>query len=669
MELKDIKGIGKIRIKELESKGIFTPIDLLNVFPSKYISFSKIDGFSQVNEGETLTIKATMVEEAKVVRFKGNSYTFSRFLCSKTNKIFGAVWYGQAFMKNNLKLNMSYYLIGKTNKKKQLVVTNYYGIEKIESDIIPVYGKGSGLTKAVQTSAVKQILFSLESLSQIDVPLSGEKSKITTLEEAYREVHFPSSIENIEEAKKRIALEDLVLLAALEAEINKQKTKAKIAYTNDIVEKFKSLCPYNLTGDQEKVIGEIFEDLKSDKPMNRLLIGDVGSGKTIVAFFALYACCNAGHSGIMVAPTEILAKQHYENAQKLFYGCNNVNCRLLTSTTPRKEREEIICGLKSGQINVLISTHAAFNDKIVMPKLSLVITDEQHRFGVKERAILTQKNEGIDSLVMSATPIPRSLAIVLFGGLNVSEIKERPSGESKISTKLVREEKEEDMWNYLKKEVIDNAGKCFVVVPRIQNINEESSLYSTTDIYEKITKKYGIDGDIISIVHGKTDKEQAEKLIEEFKSGNKKILISTTIVEVGIDVKQANLMVIYNAERFGLATLHQLRGRIGRDGRTGYCFLMTENVNEKSENRLKLFKENNDGLLLAEEDLKLRGAGTLYGTQQHGTNEIFVNINFSYDEYKKAKGIYDSLEENIKSQLKEKASQKFGDIYKKIVLN
>ena len=316
----------------------------------------------------------------------------------------------------------------------------------------------------------------------------------------------------------------------------------------------------------------------------------------------------------------------------------------------------------------MISTHSSLNDKVAFKSLGLVVTDEQHRFGVSERAKIAKKGDNPDVLVMTATPIPRSLSLVLFGGLEVSEIKSRPAGESKIKTNLVSSKKEQDMWNFIHNEINHNNGKCFVIVPRVEDTGEESSLISVDQMKKRLIG-FGINESIIATAHGKMDKMITSEMINEFKNGNKKILIGTTIVEVGIDIPDANLMVIYNGERFGLATLHQLRGRVGRDGREGYCFVLAESSEEKSFMRLEVFKKYNSGVKLAEEDLKQRGAGTLYGSKQHGASEVFVNLNFSIDSYKKAKNIIEQLPMEEQQQISTLADIRFGKIYESVVLN
>lgn len=661
MELKDIKGLGPSRIKALNEKGIRSPIDLLNTFPTKYCDFSSIDEFSRL-EGASFTLKATLVEEAKAVYFKGLSYTIATFRCTKNGKKFKAVWFKQPFMKNNLRMDSTYFLMGKVNKKGQLVVSKSYEASRIDDTLVPIYGSSAGLSSAIFSTSVKNILESGEKFSLID----GECGEIDVIE-AYREIHFPTNLDNLENAKKRISLEDLVLLASLESKISANKTEKNRAYKDGLIEEFKELCPFELTVDQNKVLSEIEADMLGKMPMNRLVVGDVGSGKTMVALGALYLAIKSGYQGVMLCPTEILAKQHCENAKKIFANLG-FEIQLLVGSLKSKEKKEVVEKINCGESRLIIATHAALSEDVKPPRLALVITDEQHRFGVGHRAILSSKGNEVDSIVMSATPIPRSLALVLFGGLSSSTINSRPFGESKISTSLVSMEKETSMWEFIKKEISQNSGKCFVVAPRISE-GENEEIYSVSDIKEKLVCDFGFNENKIAVVHGKMKKEESDSLINEFKNGAKDILISTTIIEVGIDVKEANIMVIYNSERFGLASLHQLRGRVGRDGREGYCFCMLGTSSEQSVERIKLFKKYNDGIKLAEEDLKLRGAGTIYGTKQSGTSEVFLKIDFSLDEYNKAKEIFKSLSEAKKDELVAIAEERFGDIYKKVVLN
>jgi len=660
MELKDIKGFGKARLEALEERGILTPLDLLKLEPNKYLDYSYIGEIDKKTDA-TQTVRSRVLGGTRSAYFRGKSSVTTKMVDVQSVTPFTAVWFNQPFMKNNLHEDDEYFLTGKFNRAHQFVVQRMMKCEKVDNDLIPVYKKDSALSSQLIRDAIKQILEWNENYSLLQ---EGEVE--TSLNDAFKELHFPTSLENLERAKERIGFEDLVKLAALEIKLEKQKTEKTRTYNMNAVDEFISACPFTLTEDQSRALDEICEDMKNPMVMNRLLLGDVGSGKTLVALGATYLAVSSGYQAVIMCPTEILAEQHFETAQK-FLSNLGVRVGLLHSRLKSKDKSQILSEVKSGEIQLLVSTHSSLSDKVEFENLALVITDEQHRFGVEQRAKIAQKSENPDCLVMSATPIPRSLSLVLFGGLLVSEIKSRPAGESKIKTNLVPSTKEEDMWKFLTREIEENMGKCFVIVPRIED-SENSSLHSTTEIKNRIVK-FGADENMIAVIHGKTDKEEALKIIEDFKNGEKKILVSTTIVEVGIDVKSANLMVIYNGERFGLATLHQLRGRIGRDGREGFCFVLSDGATDVSSKRLETFKKCNSGITLAEEDLKLRGAGTLYGTKQHGANEIFLKFNFRVEEYQKARALVNSMSEARIDEIYTHAEKDFGEIYKSVVMN
>ena len=660
MELCDIKGFGKARLEALEERGILTPLDLLKLEPSKYLDYSSIGEIDKKTDA-TQTVRARVLGGTRSAYFKGKSSVTTKMVEVNSVTPFTAVWFNQPFMKNNLHEDDEYFLTGKFNRAHQFAVQRMMSIEKVDTNLVPVYKKDATLSSAIIRDAIKQILETDENYS---VLLESETE--TSLNEAFKELHFPTTIENLEEAKKRIAFEKLVLLASIQEKVEKTATKKNRTYLDDDLNDFMSACPFELTADQKTALDEIIKDMKSKKVMNRMLIGDVGSGKTVVALATAYLAIKSGYQAVILCPTEILAEQHYETAEKLFSKLSVKTC-LLHSKLKKSEKDALIESLKSGECGLLVSTHSSLSDKVEFQDLALVITDEQHRFGVEQRAKIAQKSENPDSLVMSATPIPRSLSLVLFGGLEVSDIKSRPAGETKIKTKLVPKSKEKGMWEFIQTEIDNNNGKCFVIVPRIADTGDEN-IHSVEEVFNRLVE-FGVNKNKIAIVHGKTESKETQKIINDFKSGDVKIVISTTIVEVGIDVKSANLMVIYNGERFGLASLHQLRGRIGRDGREGYCFVLTEKTTETSAKRLEIFKTCNNGLTLAEEDLKLRGAGTLYGTKQHGENEIFVNLNFSIDEYEKARVLIKSMDETRLDEIHAHAEREFGEIYKSVVLN
>lgn len=661
MELSEISGLGEKRLDTLSKQGINNSFQLLDYHPYKYYDFTAIDRFD-ANAPNSILVRAKAITEAKAVFFKGLNYVISEFEEIETQKKFKAVWYNQPFMKNNIHKEEEYFLYGKPNSKKQLVVQKYFVASKEDKHILSCYKALDGLSSGTIRKSISQILSDYDNFigkESAEIEIEG----LMPLKEAYTKLHFPESLEEIEDARFRINLDRLLLFVALESMIQNDKEKKEYKYKDISISDFQKILPYTLTSGQSEAISSIFCDMDKDIAMNRLVLGDVGSGKTMVAFAAIYKAVMTGFQAVMLCPTEVLASQHFENAKKIFSG---YNVAFLHSGISAKEYSKIQEEIQLGIVQIVIATHSVLSDKIKFKNLSLVITDEQHRFGVEQRANLSKK-QTIDQIIMSATPIPRSLALVLYGGLNVSEILDRPGGESKIQTNLLSSKKLVDMWNFIAKELNENNKKCFVVAPRVYD--GEGELKSVGDIEKEIRGLGLFKSDEILCVHGKMNSKDSDRIIQEFRDGDAKVLIATTIIEVGIDIKPANIMVIYNAERFGLGTLHQLRGRVGRDGSQGFCFCISDELNEISAKRLKIFKENNNGLKIAEEDLKLRGSGTLYGTKQHGVNEIFAEIGFSVNGFERAKEIWKGLKEEEKSLLKARALSSYGDLYKKIVIN
>ena len=658
MKLQDIYGFGAKRLEALNSVGIKTDIDLLNYLPYKYYNFTEINTFSK-NVDTQLLVCGKVVVEPKCVFLKGLSYCVVGFEDTTTNEKFNSVWYNQPFIKNNIEMNGHYYLIGKLNNKHQLVVQSYFSLSKANEKIMPCYKPIDNVSSLTIKKAIKQILENVEETDTKDNSV-GLMNKMT----AYHEVHFPTSIEKIEEAKFRLNVEELLNFVALEKYLTDNRNKRIISYKNISISEFERLLPFSLTSDQKSAIKDVFEDMNSSYTMNRLILGDVGSGKTMVAFASIFKCVNSGFQAVMLCPTDVLGSQHFQNAKKIFGG----DVCYLHSGLKSSEKKLILNGIKTGLYKVIIATHSVLSDEVQFNNLALVITDEQHRFGVMQRGQLSSKYS-VDQIVMSATPIPRSLSLVLFGGLKTSVINARPNGESHIKTNILSSKKVLDMWHFLTDEINKTKRKCFVVVPKISE-DETEKLASTKSIVKYLVDNKIFSSDEILEVNGKMDREKANKTLEKFRDDNsKKVLVATTVIEVGIDVHQANMMVIYNADRFGLATLHQLRGRVGRDGAEGYCFLISDNISEISKERLQVLKANNNGLKIAEEDLKLRGAGSLYGTSQHGVEELFSNVNFSIEAFDKAKELWKVLPSNEKTEILNRALNSYGDLYKKIVFN
>lgn len=666
MELKDINGIGKVRLGKFESNNIKSVTDLLNYYPYKYYNFTATCAFNKSNK-LPVTIKTTVVGNAKAVFFGGKSYTICKMEDNAGND-FNAVWFNQPFMKNNLLEGNVYFLYGAVNNKNQFVVQKSFRAEKTETNIVPVYKSLDGIPSGVIRNCVNSVLTQEGAVRSVIPECIEAENGLESLYGAYRNIHLAEDTEKIEPAKERVGLETLILLAALEASVLRTHAIKPYSYTATNIADFEAMANLTLTQSQKSAIQECFSDMDNKECMNRLVLGDVGSGKTMVAFACAQKVMASGGQTILLCPTEILATQHFHNALKIW---KDGEVELLIGSTPGAEGRRIKESLVSGKTKLLISTHACLSDNVQVPNLMLVITDEQHRFGVGQRAKLSNKGNAVDTIIMSATPIPRSLSLVLFGGLKVSELKERPNGESKIKTNIVSMQKVKDMWNFIADNIANKNAKVMVVVPRINSDNdsEGSQLISVYDAEKEIKDTGLFDSDTIGVMHGKMKSEEKDCIMEQFKHGAVKVLVSTTVIEVGVDVKDANIMVVYNADNFGLATLHQLRGRVGRDGREGYCFCVVGAVSDVTAKRLRVFKENNNGLKIAEEDLKLRGAGTLYGTSQHGYNELYSVAGFSVDGYNKAKEIFNKLPKADKEQIAQIAESKFGEMYKNIVFN
>lgn len=652
MELTVIKGIGSARKKAFEDANIFSCEDLINYLPYKYYDFSKTEPFS--DDGNVRLIKALVIDNPKIVKARTNLSFITCKLNDEIGHSFNAVWFNQAFIKSQLYIGQTVYLYGKNSPKKK----NTFNVllmkteEKLKNfGLFPVYHSISGIGQATISEIINK---SLELLNFTSV-LSDRfllKYNLIGLQKAYEIIHNPKNIKELQSAKLTIDIESLLPIMAMNEDKRlSSKTERIYIYKNitKYINEFISLLPYTLTKDQQNAINDIANDFECNKSMNRLLQGDVGSGKTIVALFGAFVASKNGFQSAIIAPTEILAKQHYETSKKLFADLG-INIALLTSSTTNLERQSIKFDLKNGKINIIIGTHSIFSEDIQFKILSYAVIDEQHRFGVEERAVIKTKSPSVDILVMSATPIPRSLALVVYGNLDFSTLHTRPNV-ANIQTNLVIKSKQEAMWNYIKNQ-ISLGSKAYVVCSKIDEENENDSVISRSakNMFDYLSQIFAKDE--IGLIHGKLKKETTDKVIEKFKTGKIKVLVSTTIVEVGVDIPDSNIMVIVSPERFGLATLHQLRGRIGRNGKESFCFCLADNLNEKSYERVNYFKNHLNGFEIAEFDLKTRGAGTMLGTNQHGQSDNLIS-NFSAETYILARKIFDEIktDELIMSKL------------------
>jgi len=614
MELTSIKGIGEARKKSFEENGIFSCEDLISYFPYKYYDFTKTKPFA--DDGKVRLIKATAIESPKIVKARGN---LSFVICKMNDEIghtFQAVWFNQTFIRSQLYLGITVYLYGKNSPKKK----NTFNVllmkkeDKLtEFGLLPVYHSIDGVGSATITDTVSKSLEMLE-ISDVLPDNLLLKYNLLNLKDAYKLIHEPKTYENITKAQERISVQELLAVLSANREDKIIGREDRLYYYENITklkEMYCCLLPFTLTKDQNEAIDDIISDFKLNKSMNRLLQGDVGSGKTVVSFFGAFVSAKNGFQSAIVAPTEILAKQHYETAQK-FFDETGLRVSLLTSSVTAFERQAILERLKAGQIDILIGTHSVLSDEVIFKNLAYVVIDEQHRFGVEQRAIIKQKGKAVDVLVMSATPIPRSLALVVYGNLDFSTIHTRPNA-TNITTNLVIKQKQPAMWEYIRNK-IESGSKVYVVCSKIDEENEDDEVlqFSAKNMYNFLCKLF--DSMDVGLIHGKLKKESQDKVIESFRVGRIKILVSTTIVEVGVDIPDSDIMVIASPERFGLSTLHQLRGRIGRNGKESHCFCLANNLKEHSFERVNYFKNHMNGFEIAEFDLKTRGAGTKFGT-------------------------------------------------------
>lgn len=611
MELNKIEGITNRYIKLLNTLGIYTAEDLMEYYPYRYQVYN-VDNISSVQDKSNVVIegKINSIPLVRYIRGKLNILTFKMLTNMKEINV---TIYNRAFMKKNLTPLKDITVIGKYDEKKNLVVASNILLSKIDNGSIEsIYHLTSGLSN-------NQINKFINNASTLDLKIDdyipeylNTKYNFISKKKAIEKIHFPKDISEVKEAKLKLIYEELFKfmfkINYLKFEKTKEeKTSVKVC-SKDKLDSFINSLPFSLTKDQISSINDIYKDMTSNKRMNRLLCGDVGSGKTIVAVLASYINFIAGYQTALMVPTEILAKQHFENISKLFKSLN-INIEILLGKTKKKDKEKIYEELKSGRINLLIGTHSLLNEKVEFNNLGLVITDEQHRFGVAQRENLRTKGKLPDILYMSATPIPRTYALTIYGDMDISLIKTKPSGRKEVKT-IIKSESEIKEVLYMMLEEIKKGHQVYVVSPLIED--NASALSSALELEKKI--KMAFSNKIkVGLLHGKLSNDEKENIMNDFKNGDIKVLVSTTVIEVGVDVENATMMVIFNADRFGLATLHQLRGRIGRNDLDCSCILIG-NLNQ----RLKVLEESNDGFYITEKDYEMRKEGDLFGVKQSG---------------------------------------------------
>lgn len=617
--LDEIKGIGPKTILSLNSLGIYTLDDLLNYFPYRY-NILKPVSLSTASDDDQVLINGYIENPIKVFFIKKNLNKLS-FKLNTGTELINVTIFNRAFIKQNLSVGKQISVLGKYNRKNNTFVANDIKLVPILRETIePVYHLNAGLKRSSFIKIIDNALSKNYFVTNNIPDYLMNKYKFVDKMVAIKDIHKPINLQSIKDSKLMLIYEELFtfMLKMNYLKLNQKNVDEfyERMIKEDKVNKFIETLPFTLTNDQVNAIEEIKNDFNNPKRMNRLILGDVGSGKTIVAFIALYMNYITGYQGVMMAPTEILAKQHYENMINLFKNFD-LKMELLTSSTLKKTRSDIIKRLASGDVDVLIGTHSVLNDEIIFKNLGLVVTDEQHRFGVNQRNMLQKKGRLSDVLYLSATPIPRTLALTLFGDMDITEIKSKPSNRKPIETKLFKNKDIKDVL-FMMLDEIKKGHQIYLVAPLIEDENE-TGMETVKELKNKIDTAFNHKIPI-DILHGKLKNKDKEEIMNNFKLNKTKILISTTVIEVGVDVKNATMMVIFNAERFGLATLHQLRGRIGRNDLESKCIL----ISDYDTPRLKILEESNDGFYISEKDFELRGSGDLFGVKQSGDMDFKI---------------------------------------------
>lgn len=675
MELKDIKGIGEKKIALLNKLGIFTVNNLLEYFPYSYIDTTKFKKISEITEEGSYSYRLKII--SLMENRKKRNIRVTKFLAMDEEMNYCTiVYFNNIFISKNLKINNVYEMYGRAKlfgKNVEIQSPTMQNKANIIGSIIPQYHLCKGisnldLVKIIQNLLKKNSYFEEKLPSNILNELNLE-----SYDNAIRNIHFPKDNESFITAKRRLSFDEIFYFQLSMKKLKRNNENAiKFEIKDETFDFIKSFS-FKLTNSQNKVLDDIFKDMSNDKQMNRLVQGDVGCGKTIISFIAMFNIVKNGFQSVLMAPTEILARQHYENAKKLFSDYN-IKVDLLVGSLKESEKKTIREKIKNGEIDIIIGTHAVFQEKVVYKNLGFVITDEQHRFGVKQRLLLSKKSKNPDILVMSATPIPRTVGLVMFCDLDISTIDELPSGRGKINTYFVDENYEERYMNFIKKHISEGR-QAYIVCPLVDE-SDTLELQSVINLYERLKERYFQDVEI-EFIHGKIKPIDKDKIMKNFENGKIKVLVATTVIEVGINVPNSNIMVIYNAERFGLSQLHQLRGRIGRGNYESFCILVSNNKSTNVKKRMDIMCSSNDGFYISEQDFLLRGYGDILGYRQSGEARFkILNIQKDYELLKSAIKYVDEIlkddfnfEKNENQVVKRNVDEFIQNLSNNIIMN
>ena len=643
--ISNISGVSDARLVYFQKLGIFSVADMLYYFPKNYENRMNVKTVSQLREEELATVTVQILDVS--TRRVRQNLTLIQLLCEDETGEIKVTFFNQKYLINKLTVGKTVTLSGKVNRRIGYVEMTNPAVQKeipsgnFSENYIPRYALTKGLTQGV----VKRIAYECLKIAKEHLletlPMEIRKEyHLCELLYALENIHFPRGEEELSAAKKRLAFEELFYLMVGLGKIKlRQKKAAGPQLTNyKIAEEFAKKLPFPLTNAQKRVTREICADFKAGYQMNRLVQGDVGSGKTMVAAMSMLICAKSGYQAVLMAPTEILARQHYEGL-KPYLEEFGLSVELLVASMKKKEKDSVISGLATGEVSLVIGTHALLYDKVQFHKLGLVITDEQHRFGVKARSVLTEKGENPHCLVMTATPIPRTLALIIYGDLDVSVIDELPEGRTPVKTRIAEEKQRQAVYQFVAKE-LQKGNQAFVVCPLIEE-SESLELEDAIRLQEELQSTYFTEYQV-GLLHGRMKADEKDAVMNAFLKGDIHVLVSTTVVEVGVNVPDATVMVIENAERFGLASLHQLRGRVGRSNKQSYCFLNL--ADEKARKRLEIMEKTTDGFAISEFDLKNRGPGEFFGTRQHGLpSTVLSRLSYTMETVRTAKKASEAL--------------------------